>query len=89
MKFLCLNLSYELHFMYLYITANENPRINVTSSFNVTVGVESSLTVIATDPEGDKVTLTLRTDLPSGAIFDSQTGVFTWTPIDTTPVNIS
>ncbi|KAI0209335.1 hypothetical protein LSAT2_005978 [Lamellibrachia satsuma] len=69
--------------------ANENPRINVTSSFNVTVGVESSLTVIATDPEGDKVTLTLRTDLPSGAIFDSQTGVFTWTPIDTTPVNIS
>ncbi|KAI0230808.1 hypothetical protein LSAT2_018833 [Lamellibrachia satsuma] len=69
--------------------ANENPHISVTSSFNVTVSVESSLTVVTTDPENDTVTLTLRTDLPSGATFDSQSGVFTWTPDDTTPVNIS
>ena len=71
------------------LTANNSPRINVTSSFNVTVGVKSSFTVIVTDPEGDTVTLTLRTDLPSGATFDNQTRVFTWTPVDTTPVNIS
>ena len=73
----------------LLFTANENPTINVTSTFNVTVGDKSSLTVIVTDPEDDKVSLTLRTDLPSGATFDNQTGIFTWTPADTNPVNIS
>ncbi|KAK2167442.1 hypothetical protein NP493_1275g00055 [Ridgeia piscesae] len=69
--------------------ANENPTINVTSTFNVSVGDISTLTVIVTDPEDDKVSLTLRTDLPPGATFDNQTGIFTWTPADTNPVNIS
>ena len=73
----------------LLLTANESPTMNVTSTFNVTVGEESSLTVIVTDPEGDKVSLTLRTDLPSGANFNNGTGIFSWTPADTNPVNIS
>ena len=73
----------------MLFTANENPTINVTSTFNVTVGDKSTLTVIVKDPEDDKVSLTLRTDLPSGATFDNGTGIFTWTPADTNPVNIS
>ena len=73
----------------LLLTANESPTMNVTSTFNVTVGDKSTLTVIVTDPEDDKVSLTLRTELPPGANFNNETGIFTWTPADTNPVNIS
>ena len=69
--------------------ANGSPQIKVQTVFNVTVGEESSLTVNVTDPDGDVVSMTLRTDLPNGATFDNVTGVFTWTPSDTTPVNIT
>ena len=55
----------------------------------MTVGEMSTFTVNASDPNGDNVTLTLRTDLPPGATFDNHTGVFNWTPVDTNPVNIS
>ena len=56
---------------------------------NVTVNETSSLVVNVTDPDGDSVSLTLRTDTPPGASFDNLTGVFTWTPVGTTPVNIT
>jgi len=38
-----------------------------------------TFTVTAWDPDGDPVTLA-AVDLPSGATFDSATGVFSWTP---------
>ena len=71
------------------VTVNDSPQISVPSTFNVTVSEMSTLTVNASDPNGDNVALTLRTDLPPGATFDNYTGVFMWTPVDTTPVNIS
>ena len=69
--------------------ANGSPRIQAVAIFNVTVGVSRSMTVTTTDPDGDSVNLQLITTLPTGASFDNVTGVFTWTPGDVTPVNIS
>jgi len=78
-----------MKYFHFHITANGSPKIQVQTVFNVTVNEKSSLVVNVTDPDGDSVSLTLRTDLPSGANFDNVTGVFTWTPVDTTPVNIT
>ena len=75
--------------LFVLITANGIPRIQVVNTFNVTVGVTGTLAVATSDPDGDKVDLQLRTPLPSGASFDNNTGVFTWTPTDMSPVNIS
>lgn len=38
-----------------------------------------SFTVSATDPDGDITTLT-ATNLPNGALFNTSTGAFSWTP---------
>lgn len=38
-----------------------------------------TFTVSATDPDGDSVTLS-ASNLPTGASFDPQTGIFSWTP---------
>ena len=78
-----------MKYFHFHITANGSPKIQVQTVFNVTVNEKSSLVVNVTDPDGDSVSLTLRTDLPSGANFDNVTGVLTWTPVDTTPVNIT
>ena len=75
--------------LFVLFVANGSPRIQVVNTFNVTVGVTGKLTVTTSDPDGDKVDLQLRTPLPSGASFDNNTGVFTWTPADMSPVNIS
>lgn len=68
--------------------ANTCPHIYMAPIFNVTVGVSAILRVNVTDPDGDNVTLQLIGELPSGAQFDRHTGIFSWTPEDTTRVVI-
>ena len=53
-----------------------------TSSINtqqVSEGEAIAFTVVAEDPNCDQVVLSVNT-LPSGAVFDDQTGLFTWVP---------
>ena len=84
-----MNIFTEMLTLFVLFIANGIPRIQVVNTFNVTVGVAGTLTVSTSDPDGDKVDLQLRTALPSGATFDNNTGVFSWTPTDMSPVNIS
>jgi len=52
---------------------------NVPGSLSVDENSLLEFTIHATDPDGDKVTYSVS-NLPAGAVFDSQTGVFSWTP---------
>jgi len=44
------------------------------------VGQAYTLSLIATDPDGDRLTYGHEGTLPTGAALDANTGVFTWTP---------
>lgn len=61
--------------------ANVNRPPELAAIGNKTVKENSLLqfTVTATDPDGDPVKLSAA-NLPTGAIFNSDTGVFSWTP---------
>ena len=50
--------------------------------------MKSELYVRTEDADGDAVTLTLTSALPRGATFDTETGRFSWTPVDLSPVTI-
>lgn len=64
----------------LYMQLVNHPPILVAVEDQVTTeGSPLSFTVSASDPDDDAVSITPDT-LPSGASFDPQTGVFTWTP---------
>jgi len=54
---------------------NPGPQSNIE-------GQNVSFTITATDPDGDTVTLS-AVNLPSGATFSSNTGVFSWNPSNT------
>ena len=55
---------------------------------NATVGQEVTLTVTTFDKDGDVVTLELISALPSGASFDTASGVITWTPANKDVVSL-
>ena len=59
------------------ITENRAPVITADASYEVAAGEKLSFTVKASDPDGDKVTLT-ASGVPAGAIFDASTGSFQW-----------
>lgn len=65
------------------ITVNNVNRAPVLESIgnkSVDEGQSLSFTVIATDPDlSDEVTLSAN-NLPAGATFEAQTGIFSWTP---------
>lgn len=48
--------------------------------YSVNAGETLTFTVSAEDEDNDAITLSVVGDLPSGAKFDAETGVFTWTP---------
>lgn len=48
------------------------------SPYSVNAGEKLTFTVGASDADGDEVTLSVSGDLPRGASFDADTGVFTW-----------
>lgn len=58
---------------------NKAPVINAIEDKEVKVGESLVFTVEATDAEGDYITLSVM-DLPDGAVFDGETGQFSWTP---------
>ncbi|KAI0221528.1 Mucin-like protein [Lamellibrachia satsuma] len=69
--------------------ANRSPVIIVNSALNATIGEEATLTVATSDKDGDAVTLSLQSELPSGANFNSETEIFVWTPSSKEAIYIS
>jgi hypothetical protein len=56
-----------------------NPDFGDNAYFYASEGVELTFAIVAEDPDGDPVTYSAG-PLPRGALFDDQTGVFSWTP---------
>ena len=75
------------YFKTYFIVANASPNITVDKIFNVTGGQQNILTVTTFDQDGDTVTVTLDSTLPVGATFVDS--IYTWTPSNMEPVNIS
>ena len=71
------------------ISANRSPVITVNAALNATIGQEATLNVTTSDKDGDVVKLSLQSELPSGANFNTETGIFTWTPSSMEAINIS
>ena len=63
------------------ITLNPAPVIENIMEQKVEEGSTLTFTVKATDVDGDSLTYSAL-NLPTGAIFDSQSGIFTWTPAE-------
>lgn len=81
-----LRLNSTLNKCFGWVLAEETlPKITGNSTLNVQVGVQISATYTAIDARGNNIILNM-TGLPAGATFNPQTGVFTWTPADLTPV---
>lgn len=59
------------------------------SQYNVTVGQNSTFVASITDPDSNITVLWLENTLPSSATFDNSTGIFIWSPQDTSEVNIT
>lgn len=71
------------------LLANSSPKISMVNVLNMTVGQSSQFTVTTSDVDGDSVSLSLETPLPSGATFNNETGLFQWTPKNVDAVNIT
>ena len=76
-------------FMLYDISANSSPVIMVSSTLNATIDQDVTLQVTTSDKDGDDVTLSLQSELPTGANFDANSGIFKWKPGNMEPVNIS
>ena len=61
---------------------NKPPTFSPLSPQSATVGQAYSLTLSATDPDGDALQFDFEGNLPTGAGFDPTTARFTWTPSD-------
>lgn len=61
---------------------DRKPEIGISGDTTTIEGSELSFTVNADDPDGDSVNLEViyPTKVPSGANFDTDTGLFVWTP---------
>ncbi len=62
-----------------YVPSNLSPVFDTLSTINLFEGATLTLDASATDPDGDALTYSV-TDLPSGATYDSATGLLSWTP---------
>ena len=69
---------------------NTAPRITNVPEQDVETqgGTAISLTIGATDDDGDAFTFSLQGSVPAGASIDANTGVFTWTPPNTLSTNV-
>ena len=71
-----------LAFKDITITVGHVNRAPIFSAVGPQLVLEHNMltfTVVATDPDGDAVTLS-ATGMPSGATFNPATGLFSWTP---------
>ncbi|KKH96659.1 hypothetical protein EO95_02195, partial [Methanosarcina sp. 1.H.T.1A.1] len=62
------------------IVDNQAPVINSIPDVNVEAGKSLTFTVSASDADGDSLAYS-ASGTPSGATFDSKSGVFSWTPV--------
>lgn len=69
----------------MYSIGSPLPTINGTTTIRATVGVQYTAVYTSQDSSGNNIILNM-TGLPLGATFDSNTGIFTWVPLDRTPV---
>ena len=74
--------------MFYLFQANNLPQVHLNAS-TIEVRIYETITIYVncTDADGDDVTLELANDIPT-ATFNNGTGIFVWTPTDTTPVLI-
>lgn len=70
--------SVEVNFVSTKVTQRP-PVLDAIGDKTIKENQELHFTVTASDPDGDTVTLSAG-NLPSGASFDAETGVFIWTP---------
>lgn len=59
---------------------NQAPTLNVVSPQTITENQLLTFTLSGTDPDGTTTFTFSGSNIPSGAVFDPSTGVFTWTP---------
>lgn len=59
---------------------NRPPTLEAIGDQVVTAGRPFTLQIVATDPNGDALTYSLRGDALAGATLDASTGLFSWTP---------
>ncbi|MBR1692185.1 MAG: type I pullulanase [Lachnospiraceae bacterium] len=57
--------------------SNKAPVIDVSDTYDITVGESLTFTAAVSDADGDSVTLA-ASGLPGGAVFDTASGVFRW-----------
>jgi hypothetical protein len=69
------------------INVNQAPIIVNASDTTVPPNTRISFTLNVTDPDGDAVRV-LSTTLPAGAVFDTTTKVFTFTPVEGTHIAV-
>ncbi len=62
------------------LDVNHPPVFPLFDAQSVLEGQELALTITATDPDGDPVTVSELEPLPAGATFDASTRAFRWTP---------
>ncbi len=61
--------------------ANQPPIMSVPTTQTVDPGTPLAFTIVATDPDLPPESITLSaTGMPRGAVFDTNSGLFTWTP---------
>jgi hypothetical protein len=65
--------------VYPFTSANHSPVLNPIGDKTGNIGQSLSFTISATDIDNDTLTYSVS-NLPSGASFDTSTGVFNWTP---------
>jgi hypothetical protein len=64
------------------VDKNLAPRVSKIKNVQGLVGIELALPILATDPDGDPITITVddtAEPFTLGATFDAKTNVFTWT----------
>ncbi len=66
--------------LYEVAAQNNSPSIVLNNNQTFYEGLTTTFIVSATDPDVNDVVTLSATNLPSGATFDTQTGVFAWTP---------
>jgi hypothetical protein len=61
------------------VAINRPPVLDTIGNQSTNEGQTLEFTVTATDPDGDLLTFS-ASELPDGASFDTETGIFSWTP---------
>lgn len=86
-KYNQLHESAHIFIVFCFSSANTPPEINGPTEVNVTLNQTTEFYITSNDPDNDTVTLDID-ELPTGASFNSTSGHFEWTPINTTNITL-